>query len=543
VYPDFWARKRKDTMPTRPRDLTKSHTLFLAALALALAAPGIARAQAIPEPSAVPVFTVDGSEFAIQTFREDAVSYGNRTYVWKEVPAQLDGWQFTQTLGGMRARIEVTPDRAGPLFVAALAKKRGSNLLGWVKVEGLGFLYTDANRTPMAVYRKDCQAGERVLIPQGNWSGTIVLAPSLKQGKTLTIEYPPVPGVIIDASPDPQTIYLGSPSIAVLPNGDYVASHDFFGRGTTMRMSAVFGSKDRGKTWRKLADLDGQWWSTLFVHRGALYIIGTSERYGNVAIRRSSDGGSTWTSPKDAGSGLLRGDGTYHCAPMPVVVHKGRIWRAMEDGHGPGGTSAWPVHFRAFVMSAPVDADLLKAESWTCTNRLEFDPAWFKAEKPGWLEGNVVVTPEGGLVNILRFNEDRGDRATVLKISPDGKTISFDPATGFIDFPGGRTKFTIRYDEATKRYWSLVNKQLDPQAERNILALTSSADLRTWKVESTILQHPDRNNHGFQYVDWLFDGDDLIVASRTAWGPSHNFHDANYMTFHRVEGFRTLGGK
>ncbi len=29
-----------------------------------------------------------------------------------------------------------------------------------------------------------------------------------------------------------------------------------------------------------------------------------------------------------------------------------------------------------------------------------------------------------------------------------------------------------------------------------------------------------------------------IAVSRTAWDGSHNFHDANYFTFHRVEGFR-----
>jgi len=31
---------------------------------------------------------------------------------------------------------------------------------------------------------------------------------------------------------------------------------------------------------------------------------------------------------------------------------------------------AWAWSFRAFVMSAPQGADLLKARNWTCTNRL-----------------------------------------------------------------------------------------------------------------------------------------------------------------------------
>ena len=49
--------------------------------------------------------------------------------------------------------------------------------------------------------------------------------------------------------------------------------------------------------------------------------------------------------------------------------------------------------------------------------------------------------------------------------------------------------------------------------------------------------HPDPEH-------WLFEGDDLIAASRTAYddgvGGARNAHDANYLTFHRIGKFRTL---
>ena len=48
-----------------------------------------------------------------------------------------------------------------------------------------------------------------------------------------------VPGVIIDYSPAETGKYIGSPSMAVLPNGDYVASHDFFGPGTPFTKGAT----------------------------------------------------------------------------------------------------------------------------------------------------------------------------------------------------------------------------------------------------------------------------------------------------------------
>jgi hypothetical protein len=138
----------------------------------------------------------------------------------------------------------------------------------------------------------------------------------------------------------------------------------------------------------------------------------------------------------------------------------------------------------------------------------------------------------------------------VVRISADGKTATFDPATDFIPFPGGGKKFAIRFDPVSKKYWALashVPKEFEgPNAasRRNTLALISSADLRTWEVNRIVLQHPDVKAHGFQYPDWHFDGDDLIAAVRTAFdepdgGQAHNAHDANYLTFHRIAAFRT----
>jgi formylglycine-generating enzyme required for sulfatase activity len=360
--------------------------------------------------------------------------------------------------------------------------------------------------------------------------------PAAKMRTKEQADYSAVPGVVIDHSPAESRRYIGSPSLTVLPDGRYVASHDFFGPGTKYNRTCVFRSPDRGTTWQKLTEIEGQFWSTLFVHNDALYLMGTSREYGQAIIRRSTDGGATWTTPKDSDSGLLLAEGQYHCAPVPVVLRGGRIWRAMEDRNPPKG---WGTNFRSFVMSAPADADLLKADSWTTTNRLRFDQQW-----PGraWLEGNIVVTLDNKLVNILRVQYDDAEKAAVVRISNDGKSVSFDPDTGFIDFYGGSNKFTIRYDPVTERYWSLVNKQKDPEAYRNVLALVSSADLKNWEVERIVLRHPDGKKHAFQYTDWLFEGSDIIAVCRTAYddglGGAHRAHDANFLTFHRIESFR-----
>ena len=347
-----------------------------------------------------------------------------------------------------------------------------------------------------------------------------------------------VPGIVIAHSPARTKKYIGCPSIVILSNGDYVASHSFFGPGSTNNRSRVYRSEDRGKTWHLLTDIDGQWWSTLFLHKEQLYLMGTSGRYANCVIRKSSDGGKSWTTPTGNRRGLLLSDSRYACAPVPVVIHKNRIWRAMED-------SEVGRRFRAFVMSASVDADLLDADNWTVSNRLQYDKA---LPGKGWLEGNVVTTPEGNMLDILRHDSPAGGTAAVVQVSEDGRTVSIDPQWRFIEFPGGCKKFTIRYDRVSKQYWSLTNyippqhEKGNPERTRNTLALTSSRDLINWQVESILLYHPDVAKTGFQYVDWQFDGKDMVAVSRTAYedglGGAHDCHDANYLTFHRIRNFR-----
>ena len=359
-----------------------------------------------------------------------------------------------------------------------------------------------------------------------------------------------VPGVVVDYSPASSGLYIGSPSIAVLPDGRYVASHDFFGPKSAEHNSAttvVFESNDRGQSWRKIAKVEGQFWSTIFVHRGALYLLGTDKHHGNIVIRRSNDGGVTWTTPKDPSCGLLKDNGQYHCAPVPVIEHAGRLWRGMERRDPPVG---WGITYCAGILSAPVDADLLDAKNWTVSTFLPGNAQWLNGSFGGWLEGNAVVTRDGRLLDILRV-DTRGypEKAALVGVHSDGRTLSFETETGFVNFPGGSKKFTIRFDKASNLYWSLVNwvpqrkqSSAKPASMRNTLALACSPDLIQWDVRCVLLHHPDSAKHGFQYVDWHFDGDDIIAACRTAFdddsGGAHNFHDANYMTFHRITQFR-----
>ncbi|MCL4787738.1 MAG: glycoside hydrolase [Verrucomicrobia bacterium] len=360
------------------------------------------------------------------------------------------------------------------------------------------------------------------------------------------------PGVVVDSSPKSSGLYIGSPSLTVLPNGDYLASHDFFGPKSDEHECptvAVFRSSDRGASWKEVTRLRCLFWANLFTHRGAAYIMGTDKQYGRIVIRRSTNEGQTWTEPRDAATGLLTTRAEYHTAPMPVVEHNGRLWRAFEDA---SGGNKWGERYGAGMLSIPVEADLLNATNWTFSNFLFRDAAWLGGDFRAWLEGNAVVTREGRIVNILRVDTPGcPEKAAIVNVSADGKTSSFDPATGFMDFPGGAKKFTIRFDPRSDLYWSLATlvpeKHQDagrPGGIRNTLALVASRDLRQWTTRCILLYHPDVAKHGFQYPDWHFDGDDLIAVVRTAFddneGGARNNHDANFMTFHRWKQFRAL---
>lgn len=362
---------------------------------------------------------------------------------------------------------------------------------------------------------------------------------------------------------DPKTgAYLGSPSLVRLPDGGLLATHDYFGPNCPRNhqgeehLTSVYRSEDEGATWTNLTHIANAYWSNLFVHKGSVYLLGVSQQYGSIVIRRSQDGGYTWSHPADDRSGLLFAGGpyreppNYHCAPVPVVVHQGRLYRAFEDCT----PCLWGRGFQALVVSAPVDGDLLAADSWRMSNRLAFDPAWapaaWQAENPGWLEGNVVVTPTGELVNILRVNSAPAvDKAAILHIHDHGRRLTFDPANGFMGFPGGMSKFTIRRDPTTGLYLTLSNGNTDPAhpRQRNRLALYQSPELTSWTLVSVLLEDESDLPYvgsikltGFQYVDWQLDGEDLLYLVRTAYHGAHNYHDSNQITFHRLTNMRAL---
>lgn len=358
--------------------------------------------------------------------------------------------------------------------------------------------------------------------------------------------------------------FLGSPALIRARDGALLASFDYFDadweKNLEPRLTDIYRSEDEGETWHQICSLIGAFWGSFFEVGDALYHISISREYGDVVIRRSRDCGFTWSVPRDEHSGILFRGGhrrqrpNYHFGgSTPVLIHRDRIYKACEEFGDDRDGCFWHADaFREMVLSAPVEVDLLEAANWNCSNGIAFEPVKYPeiaGPEAGWLEGNILVRPDGSLCNLMRAHLKEPNRAFLLDVSSDGSQICFNRERGIIGFPGGSSKFTVRRDPVTGLYFTLSNPVRHscwPNA-RNVLTLAVSEDLCRWRELRDLLT--DDTGHteeqsvsltGFQYTDWQFDGDDLIYLVRMAYRGSRNFHDSNRIGFFRLKNFRSL---
>lgn len=121
--------------------------------------------------------TIRGNPIDIGNLENDRVAFANRQYTWIDVPRELQRWRFTRTRGGEPANFIVQAQRDTTAYLATAPSQQGIDLKGWKKVDGWTFGYTDRGRTGMQVFQRAVAAGEQITLPQGNWSGGILLIP------------------------------------------------------------------------------------------------------------------------------------------------------------------------------------------------------------------------------------------------------------------------------------------------------------------------------------------------------------------------------
>jgi hypothetical protein len=355
--------------------------------------------------------------------------------------------------------------------------------------------------------------------------------------------------------PETEHVYLGSPSITKDPvAGRLLVSHDFFGKSTMDYTEQIFGSDDRGASWRLRSNVTGIYWASLFSHAGASYLIGSSSDDHTVSaavITTSTDAGESWLVPVV----LFPGNRSwplqqYHCAPTPVLfASNGRVYRAFETEE----KSAYG-HYTALVLSASADADLLQPSAWRQSSILPFQrefvpPSWGSSHF-SWQEGNAVEAPNGDIWNILRIDGQTNathNKAAVTVLDTQSGALTFKQ---MIDFPATSSKFSIRRDAASKLYYTLstnvtaANLAIGCVGARNNLVFATSSDLIEWRVCAQLLYddtgftpQDSCRYTGFHYVDWIFDGADILYVPRTGYRGADSFHNANRVTYKVIEGY------
>lgn len=339
--------------------------------------------------------------------------------------------------------------------------------------------------------------------------------------------------------------YLCSPCLIRHPDGYLLASMDLFAAAAPQNLTLIYRSDDDGKTWHYVSELFPCFWGRMFTVGRDVYMMACSTEYGDLLIGRSTDGAKTFCTP----TVLLRGSchsryAGVHKNPQPPCIYNGRIWMTFEWG-------SWGEGYHApSVASAPADADLLLASSWSFADPVKYDPTWKGvADGPstGNIEGTLAVLPDGKLYNIMRYDMSRCTPSHGLVLayrvneSDPEAPLSFDHA---IALPGNNSKFTIRRDEESGFYYTIICRILGDghSGDRNLLSLMRSPDCESWSLVCDLIDRRDLDPKkiGFQYVDFFFEGDDLLWLCRTAWGEPHNFHDANYSVFHRLSNFRKI---
>ncbi len=403
--------------------------------------------------------------------------------------------------------------------------------------------------------------------------------------------------VIVAYSPDSKNMPLYSPSIVRLSSGRLVISYTEARKKDSDETDyqVIMTSDDGGKTWIKRTEQTVGLQGRIFEANGILYYLAPGA---GLPVCKSTDNGNTWSTPVY----LTSKDKSWQQTAANVWYAHGNVYLEMELRVRV--INAWGAGEKAPVLlRAKLTDDLTKAASWTFSSVLDFgdlipcyrentpkieffglpfytqkypdrnDIAPGRSFSPmGWAEGNVVqildpnhywyddsgstfhiflrsltgMTNYGAVCKVVE-NAD-GTMTTMLETVPSGKKILFLP------LPGGHNRFHILYDATTKTYWLLSNQSTDSMTkaellasdrhdlaygERNRLVLHFSKNMVDWCFAGVVaIGATQKEARSYAAMD--FDGNDLVILSRSGDPNSYSAHETNMITFHRVKNFRDL---
>jgi hypothetical protein len=144
------------------------------AIALCAGLIGAVNAGIEPQRLETDEAVVTGSGWSLQPLANGKPAFANRDFVWADLPPEAKGWTYTQTAGGVRAEIVVEARKDMTAHLATATSQQGLDLSGW-KPTGINFRYTDGGKTALQLFARPVKAGEKLALPQGNWSGGLLV--------------------------------------------------------------------------------------------------------------------------------------------------------------------------------------------------------------------------------------------------------------------------------------------------------------------------------------------------------------------------------
>lgn len=409
--------------------------------------------------------------------------------------------------------------------------------------------------------------------------------------------------VAVARSENPLQNPLYSPSMLTLGPGKLLVSYtDEWKKGGEGTDAQVFMlTEDAGKTWKEVSRIQKVGMQGRVFRAGhdgnTLYYISPGA---GLPIYRSKDGARRWEGP----AFLTDRKQFWFQTAANVWYNNGNVYLAMDKKMGDmdawSAAERAPVLLRAKITddllkpeswtfaSAVNFADIILGFRENNPDINWFGIPFYPQDYPnrklilqkpkktfspmGWCETNVVqivdsnhdwYDPAGKTHHLfMRLQAGNTNMGCVMKVveKDDGTMVTeFVQAPSgvkqlFIPLPGGQMRFHLLYDNQTKTYWLLSSQSTDSMSrpetlepdrfdlafqERNRLVLHYSKNMVDWCFAG-VVAIGEGNKASRHYASMDFDGNDIVIVSRSGDENAHSAHETNLISFHRVKNFRDL---
>lgn len=375
-------------------------------------------------------------------------------------------------------------------------------------------------------------------------------------------------GAILTESITPTTDFYGDPCILKTSSGRYIYSHSVFGTGADTKKTRIrYTDELTSNSWILSETFTAFIWGTLFEYSGDIYIIGCSDYPlgGVIKISKSTDDGETWSTPVQILSIPSPYEG-WTTAPINGIIKDGYFVKVFELREG---SETFAQQLKETLVFGDL-TDLMNSSSWSYSNVVPFNGTAFAnsgifsnttidnrpsaGASKGFLEGNLVEKDNGDLIVLSRLEQAPCSNHAVYldviwdAITPTDSTI--DTTHNFINMYGGNVKFQVFWDATSSKHWSVVNLNKaryysDGRLEAYLIA--SNDNCETWENYGKVSGYNldigweiDIPQYATQYSYFIIEGNDLLIAQRSANIDADTWHNANLITLTRIQNFRSL---